>query len=248
MDEPSKSERSCSATRMLLSVGLALLVVGSLAGHAVGSPGVADVTTPRADALDAHAEQDGVDVRTEQNSVDLEVDCNESAVRVTAPASFEYTLRVSSVVVTPSSSEVFTTTTTESGNATANLTEGGPAYAFVSSDDGLVASAFQNCALSAGPDAPTVTTRAPEPGVASAEIDCNAGEVRVTAPSDYAYNLRVSNVVATPQSTEVFTTSMTASGNATVPVGDAGAVAAFVSNETGTVASAFENCEFDDEA
>lgn len=237
MDKFPKPGRDRSTASGLLAVGLAVLVVGSLAGHAVGSPGRIHVTTPPAGAFDA-----------EKDNVTLDVDCDESVVRVTAPAAFEYTLRVSNVVVTPQSTEAFTATTTESGNATVSLTEDGPVYAFVSSEVGLVASAFENCTLSTDSQTPTETTRAPGSGVASAEIDCNASEVRIAAPSEFAYTLRVSNIVATPQSTEVFTTALTASGNATVPLGNAGAVAVFVSNETGTVANAFDNCEFGDDS
>lgn len=262
MDESPETARSSSA-RWFLSVALALLVVGSVAGHALGSPTPNRVATPGVDAPDAEQTSPGKDIspgqdiglgwdispgrdsRVEQGDADLDVDCNESAVRVTAPAGFEYTLQVSNVVVTASSTEVYTTATTESGNATVNLTAAGPVYAFASSDAGLVASAFENCAPVGG-SGPNATTRTSGANV-SVAVDCDASEVRVVAPADTAYTLRVSNVVVTATSTEAYTTAQTASGNATVAVGD-GAIAAFVFASDGTgdgdsaVASAFENC------
>jgi hypothetical protein len=270
MNQPSGSKRTHSPIRSLLSVGLALLVVGSLTGHAVGtsaavgspvagSPAADAAALPDADvldspdtaALDATTPRDSPDIAAQRNPADIDVDCNESVVRVTAPSDFSYTLRVSTVLVAPTGTEVFTTTATQSGNATVSLSERGPVYAFAFSGTGLVASAFENCAADdrrRGPDAttgPETTTGPPGPGVPTADVDCDAGEVRVVAPSDFSYTLRVSTLFVTPSSTEVFTTARTVSGNATVAVENADGVAVSVSNETGAVASAFENCRFD---
>lgn len=242
MNQPPRSERS-RAARRLLSVGLALLVVGNLSGYAVGTPGPSAAASPRPDAPrpDALDVEQELGIDAEQERVDLNVDCNESVVRVTAPARFEYVLRVSNLYVTASGTEVFTTATTESGNATVNLSEQGPVYAFLFSDAGLAASTFEDCTRDGATRGPG-TTQTPGPSAATLDVDCGAGEVRVAAPADFAYTLRVSTIAVTTSSTEVFTTATTGTGNATVPVGAADGIAAFVSNGTETVASAFENC------
>lgn len=228
----------------LAAVCLTLLVVPGLAVGTSASgtalPTAAEAT-PEADLAADHLGE----ATAEQDSVSVEIDCNESEVRVSAPDQFQYVLRVSNVVVTPERSEVLATTTTESGDATVSLTESGPVYVFVSTGGGLAASAFENCALVDAQANETTTTTEPAP--ASVTVDCNASEVQVTASSDFSYQLRVSNIVVTPQSTQVFTTGLSGSGNTTVAVGDAGAVAVFISDGTETVVSAFENCEFEDE-
>lgn len=247
MSQQPDSGRSHGTWRFAAVCLALVLVVSGLAvgvpGPAVGTTAPTDARSTAADHLDGFATEH--DITTERDNVSVEIDCNESEVRVTAPEQFEYTLRVSNVVVTPERSEVLTTTTTESGNATVSLTESAPVYVFVSTGAGLATSAFENCALVA--EQANATTTTTEPAPASVTVDCNASEVRVGAPADFSYTVQVSNIVVTPESTQVSTTGLSASGNATVSVGDAGAVAAFVSNETGTVVSTFENCEFEAE-
>lgn len=247
MTELPESGRCRSTTRRLLSVCLAFALVLSLSGNAVGTLAAVQ---PRTDDVGANADARLNVLSSVQDDVTLEIDCNESEVRVTAPGTFEYTLRVANVLVTPERSHVSTTTTTESGNATVSLSENAIVYAFASSDAEVVTSALQNCALEPTPQAPNATqtpnatTQPPESDVASVEIDCNASEVQVTAPGDFAYTLQISNIVATAASIDVSTTSRTATGNATVSLGDAGEISVFVSNET--VTSAFENCALEE--
>lgn len=68
---------------------------------------------------------------------------------------------------------------------------------------------------------------------ATLDIDCNASQVRVTAPDDYEYGLTVTVVNVTQSGTSTSTSSRTPlSGNATVEFADTGVVYAFVTDES----------------
>lgn len=76
-------------------------------------------------------------------------------------------------------------------------------------------------------------------------IDCNASEVRVTAPAEAEYSLRVGQATVGPTSSETESHTTDASGNTTVSVGSSGVIFAFVMQDAETVTSAVENCDDD---
>lgn len=68
---------------------------------------------------------------------------------------------------------------------------------------------------------------------ATVDIDCNASQVRVTAPDDYEYGLTVATVNVTQSGTSTSTSSQTPlAGNATVEFSQADVVYAFVTDES----------------
>lgn len=77
----------------------------------------------------------------------------------------------------------------------------------------------------------------------SVTIDCNVSEVRVTAPAEAEYSLRVGQTIVGPTSSKTGSTTTDASGDTTVSVEPSDVMFAFVFQDGETVTSAVKICD-----
>ncbi|MFC4551917.1 MULTISPECIES: hypothetical protein [Halorussus] len=228
--------------RSLAAVALAVVLV---AGAGTVGAGIGDGGVPT-----DRGELDAGDAMTGETEVTVDVNCTEGTVELTAPEGASHRVTVAVANVTPTESDVSSSTVGGvEGNETFELDGEGIAFAFVqdSSGEETVASAVRNCAseANASATATTETTETESDAVPEVEISCNDSEVRFVAPEGTEYTAKVTALSVTPDSTSSQSATRTLEGNATASVDEDQFVAVFASTgdlgDEETV-SVFRNC------